>query len=373
MAGILDFLFGNKEDPNAKEKGILGSATGDDLAMFYDQGPGPQQGVLNQAAPQQPQAQVAPQGAPQVASQAPVDPNSLGQQFKNATWDTHLLALARALGAAGSRDPMKTAMEFTQQDLEAQKQRTDAHRSRFIQANNGAGIWVTDPQSGNVKFVTDPKLLQNILDIEKIKGDASMLRLVTGKNLEFQNNTAKTERDKSIEEAGGLNTPATFDPTVTQKINSIDSLISRLPRLDKVGSPVIANTIDQTFGRVTGSPEYETRRELDRYLKEGVMQDIKVLGTNPSEGDRRFMERKVPTQDDPLSYKMQYLLDLKDLLNKKENQRVQAAQRRDSAISGGGSTSNVPPPNTGGASSGSSTPSSDSSSNSPYKASKQYF
>ena len=94
-------------------------------------------------------------------------------------------------------------------------------------------------------------------------------------------------------------------------------------------NPVIANAIDQTFGRIAGTPDYETRRNVDTVFKEVTLSFVKKLGSNPSEGDRLFAERMQAAQDDPTSRKLALLQQYREMTETAENNRVAAATKRD--------------------------------------------
>lgn len=242
--------------------------------------------------------------------------------------------LLRGFTAAGSQDPAKTMMQFAAQDSENEKvreARRQANRPKFTPIGPGT---VMVEHLGKVDFMPVEQAREFALKMEGVKATSAQERQVAGILAGEEAKKRIKDREGVVEAAGGVTTKPEFSADVRASLDRVDSLLKTLPQADTLpggfNNPTIANAIDQTWGRVAGTADYEARRNADTLFKEITLSFVKKLGTNPSEGDRRFAERMQAAQDDPTSRKLALLQEYRDRTERAENSRIEAAIRRDS-------------------------------------------
>lgn len=284
-----------------------------------------------------------PQEAAMAAPAAAEEPGFLSKFFNNqdSNGNTAFIHAMRGLGAAGSRDPLKAMSQYNEQDVEGQKMRIARRKAMQPVVDQIAGtpfFQITHPD-GRVETSSNPALAEFYKKQQETKLsdriDGMRTQAVLNENVRKESEAFKG----TVEAAGGPTSKPEFSPEVTRTLSKIDGILAKIPQVNtidvpgvgKVQNPFVASIIDNTWGRVASTPDYETRRELDYYLKGDVLADIKRLGANPSEGDRKFMEKRVPQPDDPVARQLEYVQEMRQRLLESENRRVAAAQQRDSS------------------------------------------
>lgn len=255
---------------------------------------------------------------------------------EDAAGNSAFMHIMRGLGAAGSADPMKAMAQFAAQDTENMKLSEARRRANMPKVDHIAGtpyFQITKPD-GTTQMTSNPALA-------KFYEDESKRKLLEKKNsIDYQADATEDARrrgvifEKATTEAGGATTKAEFSPAVSTQLKQVDELLKQVPGLEKlpfdISSPVVSNVWDQTVGRVFGTNDYEVRRNVDTVFKGATLEVVKSLGSNPSEGDRKFAELMQASQDDPLGRKLMMLQEYRSRIKSREDSRVEAAQRRDS-------------------------------------------
>lgn len=248
--------------------------------------------------------------------------------------------LGNALIAGGSRDPGSTLLNLQKADNEA----AAANKPKVTPLADGAFSLISFPD-GTTKIVKNE-------DVAKFLGEQNNIKFLQGlvkaqvtadAGANAGNNKATFKAD--LEQAGGPGAPTTYRDSVTTQIGKIDTLITALPELDKVktaigglDSPVAANIIDQTWGRITGSNDYSLRRDLESIVGEDVLKLAEKMKGALSDKDVLFLKSIQPKPDDPTDRKITYLTELKKRLDEGEKRRMEAAVR----ISGQGGNQSSP-------------------------------
>lgn len=318
MASIMEMLFGG-EMPNQtpvdynQAQGILGSSYGPPKSAMMP----PQEAP---AAPQQkPGILSAPQGGGIL--------DNLGG-FTNR--------LGNALIAGGSRDPGNTLLNLQKADAEA----AAAGKPKVQPLADGAFSLISFPD-GTTKIVKNEDVAKFLEEQQGLKFNQALEKVKLQGQVNTQTGNDKVNYKADLELAGGPGAPTTYREAVTTQIGNIDKLITALPEIDKVKtslggleSPVAANIVDQTWGRIVGSDDYKARRDLESIVNEDVLKLSEKMKGALSDNDIMFLKSIQPKPDDPTDRKITYLQELKKRLDAGEKRRMEAAAR----ISGSGGT-----------------------------------
>lgn len=226
-----------------------------------------------------------------------------------------------------------------------------ANRPKVTPLADGAFSQISFPD-GTVQIVQNKDVEKFIMDKEKMKTEAALNRIVVGSQASGARQAELIDYKGLLEEAGGPNASAAFNPTVQEGMARLDNIEAALKGgLDVIAGremPVVANAIDQTYGRIFGTKDYSVRRDLNEFLGKSVLEQAQFMKGALSDGDRRYLEAMQPKQDDPIDRKLRYVQEFKKRMAAEENRRIAAAKKvqENQARRGAGGapgTSTVPP------------------------------
>lgn len=253
-------------------------------------------------------------------------------------WADALIDAGRGLMIAGSPDPAKASAMFA----DAWANERAARKPKVTPLQNGAFSLITNPD-GSTRVVRNDEVAQFIRDTSGDKLLADLIKIDRRGQVDQNNKTVQLTNKDLIDQAGGVDAPLEFRGTVTTQLGKIDNLLGAVRGIDTVAgyeTPFIANIIDQTYGRVTGSNSYSFRRDLETLVNKDVLSLAAEMKGALSDKDVTFLKSIQPRADDPVDRKLAYLNELKSRLQAGEERRIEAAKSlRERGVTGQSGTS----------------------------------
>lgn len=279
------------------------------------------------------QAQVDPRTIPAGPDPFARTYNRTATDFQNAKaeannsnygWADALIDAGRGLMIAGSPDPAKASAMFA----DAWANERAARRPKVTPLQNGAFSLITNPD-GTTRIVRNDEVANFIRDTSEAKLLGDFLKIDRRAAAQQNSDTNKLVNKELVEQAGGVDAPVEFRGSVTDKIGRINNLVGAVRGIDTVAgieTPFIANIVDQTYGRLTGSKDFSFRRDLESLINEDVLTLAQQMKGALSNADVLFLKSIQPRPDDPIDRKITYLNELRSRLQSGEERRVEYAK-----------------------------------------------
>jgi hypothetical protein len=242
----------------------------------------------------------------------------------NYGWADALIDAGRGLMIAGSPDPARAAGAFS----DAWANERASRRPKVTPLQNGAFSLITNPD-GSTRIVRNDEVADFIRQTAGDKLLADLVKIDRRGTVAQNNDTAKLTNKELVEQAGGVDAPTEFRGSVNDKINRINNLVGAVRGIDTVAgveTPFIANIIDQTYGRLTGSNSFSFRRDLESLINEDVLTLAQQMKGALSNADVLFLKSIQPRPDDPIDRKITYLNELRSRIQSGEERRIEYAK-----------------------------------------------
>lgn len=279
------------------------------------------------------QAQVDPRTIPSGPDPFARTYNRTATDFQNAKdaagksnydWTNALIDAGRGLMIAGSPDPARAAASFA----DAWANERAARKPKVTPLQNGAFSLITNPD-GSTRVVRNDEVANFIRDTSEAKLLGDFLKIDRRAAAQQNSDTNKLVNKELVEQAGGVDAPVEFRGSVTDKIGRINNLVGAVRGIDTVAgieTPFIANIVDQTYGRLTGSKDFSFRRDLESLINEDVLTLAQQMKGALSNADVLFLKSIQPRPDDPIDRKITYLNELRSRLQSGEERRIEYAK-----------------------------------------------
>lgn len=242
----------------------------------------------------------------------------------NYGWSDALIDAGRGLMIAGSPDPARASALFA----DAWANERAARRPKVTPLQNGAFSLITNPD-GSTQIVRNDQVAEFIRQTAGDRLLADLVKIDRRGAAQQTNDTNKLVNKELVEQAGGVDAPVEFRGSVTDKINRINNLVGAVRGIDTVAgieTPVVANIIDQTYGRLTGSKDFSFRRDLESLINEDVLTLAQQMKGALSNADVLFLKSIQPRPDDPIDRKITYLNELRSRMQSGEERRIEYAK-----------------------------------------------
>lgn len=242
----------------------------------------------------------------------------------NYGWADALIDAGRGLMIAGSPDPARAAASFADSWANERASR----RPKVTPLQNGAFSLITNPD-GSTRIVRNDEVADFIRQTAGDKLLADMMKIDRRGVVQQQGDINKLTNKELVEQAGGVDAPVEFRGSVNDKINRINNLVGAVRGIDTVAgieTPFIANIVDQTYGRLTGSNAFSFRRDLESLINEDVLTLAQQMKGALSNADVLFLKSIQPRPDDPIDRKITYLNELRSRIQSGEERRIEYAK-----------------------------------------------
>lgn len=235
--------------------------------------------------------------------------------------------LAMGLAAAGSQDPVGTLLKMQSQDDEIRKAKAEASKPKFTPLAGGAFTLAQFPD-GRQQIIKNDEVANYLTDQQETAFQRALEKARVTAQANTQGANDKVVFKDLLEAAGGATATPDYSPAVAAQIGTIDKLLGAVEGIDTVAgfnSPVAAELIDRTYGRLLGTEDYSFRRDLDSLIGKDVLVVAQEMKGALSNADVAFLKAIQPKTDDPTERKLAYLTELRRRIDAGERRRMGAA------------------------------------------------